>query len=160
MGSDAAGCTDFGAIRQGQLGNNLGVAALICPRNKALRARYARGLARRRFVPPHIPSHLRNQQPLSVVFHDRESRRADDRKCSSDLADSGTGFDLAQYAVEQDEGKVYPVSPHPASQRLRIDRDGFGLFRPKMNAIARYYSSKGMFPCLSHRITTTHPTNR
>ncbi|UTG98667.1 hypothetical protein KEM44_21350 [Sinorhizobium meliloti] len=76
MGSDAAGCTDFGAIRQGQLGNNLGVAALICPRNKALRARYARGLARRRFVPPHIPSHLRNQQPLSVVFHDRASRAA------------------------------------------------------------------------------------
>jgi hypothetical protein len=37
MGSDAAGCTDFGAIRQGQLGNILGFAALICPENKALR---------------------------------------------------------------------------------------------------------------------------
>jgi hypothetical protein len=37
MGSDAAGCNVFRAIRQGQLTNNLGVAALICLKNKALR---------------------------------------------------------------------------------------------------------------------------
>jgi hypothetical protein len=36
MGSDGAGCTDFGVSRQGELTNILGSAGLTCLQNKAL----------------------------------------------------------------------------------------------------------------------------
>jgi len=68
MGSDAAGCTDFGAIRQGQLGNILGFAALICPENKALRRNRRFKRNQRPFPLRHHRRRLRNQQPLSAVF--------------------------------------------------------------------------------------------